>query len=114
RRCKTALKHSASVPSHPRAHASPSVGDKFNCLIAESGFIFVAINRPRKTFRSVDKNPEKTATQTIDRAGLAALGNRPCLVRNSIIKRSNSQGCSIWQAWPAPGNVFNSQLGMSA
>jgi hypothetical protein len=27
--------------------------------------------------------------------GLDAAGNKPCLVRNSIIKRSNSQGCSI-------------------
>jgi hypothetical protein len=26
---------------------------------------------------------------------LDAPGNSPCLVRNSIIKRSNSQGCSI-------------------
>ena len=33
--------------------------------------------------------------QTIALAGLDAAGNRPCLVRNSIIKRSKSQGCSI-------------------
>jgi len=30
------------------------------------------------------------------------------------MKRSKSQVCSIWQAWPAPGKTFNSQLGMRA
>src|SRR5689334_23985371 len=40
--------------------------------------------------------------QIIDRAGSALPGNKPCRLRNSIMKRSNSHGCSIWQAWPAP------------
>ena len=31
-----------------------------------------------------------------------AAGNSPCFLRNSIMWRSNSHGCSIWQAWPAP------------
>ena len=37
-------------------------------------------------------------------------GNRPCFFRNSIMRRLNSQGCSIWQACPAPGSTFNSQF----
>jgi len=37
-------------------------------------------------------------------------GNNPCLVRKSIMWRLNSQGCSIWQACPAPGSTFNSQF----
>jgi hypothetical protein len=41
-------------------------------------------------------------------------GNRSCLARNSIMSRLNSQGCSIWQACPAPGSTFISQPGMRA
>jgi hypothetical protein len=48
------------------------------------------------------------------RASPVAPGNRPCFAKNSIMKRSKSHGCSIWQAWPAPGNVLNSQFGMRA
>ena len=29
------------------------------------------------------------------------------------MRRSNSHGCSIWQAWPAPGRTFSSQFGIA-
>src|SRR5438045_5311088 len=41
----------------------------------------------------------------------AGTANRRCLVKKSIMSRLNSQGCSIWQACPAPGSTFISQPG---